>query len=238
MIAPRAGRWTVAIVVATLGPAALATRPARADDEPTIDETRMPCRGDACAEMAPDQRTPLLVARPAPEPPPPPPPPRTEHLREFVGGRLTFGRAFTQGVAGGFYGRLDTEVMSVYRPGMIGLRIGLEGWGSSDGGGGGIPWAFAFGAAIPFSERPRAVRFVISGELGWEWAFYDRLRHTGQFGILSPLASGVIGLDFRGVRLLGDASAQYRWGWGDADRSQFRLGASLSFNSELWDGPR
>ena len=222
----------------------LVTTTAEAQQDPAIDEARGPCRGDACTDTPPEHRRPLLVPIVPAEPPAPPGPKvtyakasRYRERGDVAGPRLTFGRTFTQGIVDGFYGRVDTELWAIWPPGMISVRIGLEGWGSADGGGGGIPWAFGLGAAIPLSRKEHKPRLIITGELGWEWAFYDRLRRTGQFGIFAPIANALFGVDLRGVRLLGEASAQYRWGWGGPDRSQFRVGGSLSFTSELWDGP-
>lgn len=224
----------------------LVTTTAEAQQDPAIDEAGGPCRGDACADTPPEQRRPLLVPIVPAEPPASAPPTPTVISRrsggyrergDFAGPRLSFGRTFTQGLFDGFYGRVDTELWAIWPPGMISVRIGLEGWGSADGGGGGIPWAFGAGAAIPLGGTGYKPRLIITGELGWEWAFYDRLQRTGQFGIFAPIANALFGVDLRGVRLLGEASAQYRWGWGGPDRAQFRVGGSLSFTSELWDGP-
>lgn len=232
--------------------AMLATRGAHADEPPAPvmpapqpepdsgareapAEPALPCRGDACADVPPEQRRPLLVAIGAPPAPPPVPRPR-RGSRDAAGPRLSFGRAFTPSIVDGWYGRLDTEIFEVFRPGMLSMRIGGEGWGSRDGGGGGLPWSLEGGAAVPFTKSPKSPRFVIAGGVGFEVAFYDRIKHTGQFGIFAPMANAYMGVDFRGVRLFGEGSAQYRWGWGDADRAQYRVGASLSLNSELWDG--
>jgi hypothetical protein len=90
--------------------------------------------------------------------------------------------------------------------------------------------------AAPFSDGLKSPRFVAALGLGWEWAYYDRVRHVGQFGIFAPLANAYMGIDLRGARLFIEGSAQYRWGWGGPDRAQYRVGASLSLDSELWDG--
>jgi hypothetical protein len=208
-----------------------------------------PCQGDACGDAPPPARAPLVVAGdarpPPPGPPGPPGPPPAStgrgHSNEAAGARLSFGRAFTRGISDGWYGRVDLETFELVGPGlfshagpgMIGIKLGLEGWGSVDGGGGGIPWGFEAGVALPFTSSPRSARVVLTGTVGWEWAFYDRIHHVGQVGIFAPLAEAHVGIDLRGVRILGDVSTQYRWGWGDADRAQLRAGVSLSFNSEL-----
>jgi hypothetical protein len=221
--------------------AALTTRTARAQDPSGA--TPPPCRGDACADVPEESRRPLLVAtgfEPSPPTPPPPPgpPPPQGHGRDAAGPRLTFGRAFTRGgVADSYYGRLDTEIFAVFGVIMASAKIGLEGWGGPDGGGGGIPGTVGFGFVVPFGPGDKTPRLLLAIGLGWDWIAYDRVKHTGQFGIFQPLADANIGLDFRGVRLMADASAQYRWGWGDDDRGQYRLGVGLSFDSELWDGP-
>lgn len=212
-------------------------------DEPS-GEPEPACRGDACAEVSPRSRAPLMVAV-DPALAPPPPPARRRRPRnamwkqsDAAGPRISFGRAISPSLSDAWYGRVDTEYFEVFRPGMLSIRLGLEGWGSPDGGGGGIPWAFEGGAAVPFTQRPKSPRFVTALGLGWEWAYYDRVKHVGQFGIFAPLANAYLGVDFRGVRLFGEGSAQYRWGWGGPDRAQYRIGASLSLDSELWDGAR
>lgn len=235
---------------AALALAMLASRTAWADEAPTPmtppvepgpraletpEEPPLPCRGDACAHVPPENRRPLLVAVGAP--PATPPPPRRHQSRDSAGPRISFGRLFSPSIANGWYGRFDAELFEVFRPGMLSMRIGGEGWGSKDGGGGGFPWSLEGGAAVPFTKGPKSPRFVIAGGLGLEIAYYDRTKHTGQFGIFAPMADAYVGIDLRGVRLFGEGSAQYRWGWGDADRAQYRVGASLSLSSELWDGP-
>jgi hypothetical protein len=209
---------------------------ARAGEPPA--EPVTPCRGDACADIEPQHRVPLLVPARPPEPEPPPEPPPHTGRGDSAGPRISFGRTFTRPLVDGFYGRIDTEVFTVEKLGLLSLRLGLEGWGSRDGGGGGIPWAFEGGLSVPFTASRRSPYFVLAAGLGWEWLYYDRLKHVGQFGIFAPIANAYTGIDVRGVRLFAEVSAQYRWGWGGPDHAQYRAGASISINSELWDGPR
>ncbi|MCC6557347.1 MAG: hypothetical protein IT372_30725 [Polyangiaceae bacterium] len=141
--------------------------------------------------------------------------------------RLTAGRAFTEDVDDGWYGRVETEHLwagSRGRPsGIGGVTLGLEGWGSAQGGGGGVPFNFWGGFHSP------VVTSAVG--LGWEWAHYDEVRGDGGFGILAPMAVATIGLDFASVRVLADGRAQYRWNWGAEDRWQITVGISIGVYS-------
>jgi hypothetical protein len=170
------------------------------------------------------------VAQPQPEVavgPPPPPPPQPPVGLEAEGLRMTGGRAFTEEIDDGWFGRVETEHLWVgsreHASGVGGVSLGLEGWGSRRGGGGGIPMSFWGGFHSP----------VLSSTvgLGWEWALYDDVKHDGGFGILAPLAVATLGLDFDSVRIMADGRAQYRWNWGAEDRWQLTLGVSVGIYS-------
>jgi hypothetical protein len=185
---------------------------------------------------------PLSVAVPPGPPPPPAPPPRPREPAparppdhdDGAGPRITSGRVFSRGLSDGWYGRFETEYFEIHGRDdgvgrVSGVMLGLEGWGSADGGGGGIPLSVYGGFRLPFFRRP------LSLGLGWDWLIVDRIQHVTGVGILAPFGTGTIGIDLRGIRLLADARAQYRWEWGADDRVQLRIGASLSVDSEWWD---
>jgi len=176
----------------------------------------------------------------------PPPPvdvaeePRRRNLiaNEAAGPRFSFGRAFTEGIEAGWAGRFESELFLVSkRNALFGVRLGLEGWGGPNGGGGGIPMSCYLGVFVPFYASPKAPALVFSLGPGLEAAFYDRINDDGGFGIFAPFGTSELGIDFRGVRLLADLQAQYRWQWDADDRWQIRAGASLHLNSDLWDKP-
>ncbi len=155
---------------------------------------------------------------------------------EAAGPRLSWARVFTRGISPGWSGRMDSTFMSFDKKGTYGISIGLEGWGSPDGGGGGAPMTFFGGSALKMSQGRLAPRFLTLFGAGFELLTYDRVQHTGQFGIFAPMADVQLGFDFRGVMVLGRLGAEYRWGWGGDDRSQIQAGMVLFLTSELWDG--
>lgn len=198
---------------------ALAAFPARADDEiDTPQKSRLMVAGD------PD---------PDPEPPFLPTP-----SRDGAGPRLTFGRALTQDLEDGFFGRFETEYFEVTDIYIRGMLLGLEGWGSPDGGGGAIPISAYWGIRAPLYQSPKSPALFLSLGLGFDCVLFDYVRHDGGFGLFAPFATGVAGFEiFPGGRILVDARAAYRWQWDAADRYQFRLGISLAVNSDWWDSP-
>lgn len=224
------------VPVATLAIGGVATaqepQPVEATEPPT--EVAAPVPAPAPLLVATDPELPP-VGPPPPDPPPPPPAPWME---DGAGPRISFGRTFTTRVPDGFYGRFETEYFE--RRGdadggaesIGGVLLGLEGWGAPDGGGGGgLPMLGYGGFVAPFDQPRGAALFGTIG-LGWSWAIYDKVYDNGGFGIFAPLAGAHLGLDFGGVRLLGEARATYRWQWGAPDRGQGQLGASLSINTD------
>jgi hypothetical protein len=197
------------------------------------------CSPTAAAAQAepppgPPPPPPLQIAvepppEPLPIPPPPPPPPEPVRHRRYGPGRnadgmrVTAGRAFTEDIADGWFGRLEVE--SIWAgarhaaSGIGGVTLGVAGWGSSDGGGGSLPMTFWGGFHSPI--------VTTTVGLGWDWALYDRIRDDGGFGIFAPVATAAIGLDFASVRILADGRAQYRWQWGADDPWQLTLGISI-----------
>ncbi len=154
-----------------------------------------------------------------------------------AGPRLSFGRLVIPGTPDGFYGRFETEYWAVRGKAVVGITLGIEGWGTSRGGGGGAESMVYLGVRQPLARGRRApCLFAVAGP-GSGWLLIDRLYgHTG-VGIFAPFANANVGMDFRGVRLLFDARAQYRWKWGADDQAHYHLGLTLNLNSELWDGP-
>jgi hypothetical protein len=138
--------------------------------------------------------------------------------------RVTFGRAFTQNAADGWYGRLEVEGFATYRyekagPGF-GVLIGGEYWRGEDGAGGGMPATFWVGGRTP-------VLFGSVG-VGFETFIVDRVHDDTGFGLYVPLAEACLGIELSGFRLLADARALYRWQWGADDRAQYQVGISMS----------
>jgi len=171
-----------------------------------------------------------------------PEPPRQEapsRKHDGAGPRLTFGRALTQTVADGFYGRFESEYFEAGDILIGGALVGLEGWGCREGGGGAIPMSLFWGARVPFFEGPKAPRFMATVGAGFDFAVFDYVKGDGGFGVMAPFATGVVGFEIApGARVLGDVRAQYRWLWDAPDRYQIRVGISLAANSDWWDGPR
>lgn len=237
----------------TPAPAAKTEPPAEPpDDAPAEDEPTAPPQ--TASEITPGSDEPLMVAvdpdpPPPPGPPPPPEPEEDDHPPGWVphdhdrgtrgedgaGPRFSFGAAFTEDIEQGYYGRFDTEEFEYSGPGrtgqVLGLQLGLEGWGSADGGGGGVPMTFYGGFRQPLGRLHGTALFSTMG-LGWYWALYDDVHDDGGFGIFAPLAAANIGLDFDGVRVLTDLRAAYRWQWGAPDHYQVLAGLSLSINSD------
>lgn len=151
---------------------------------------------------------------------------------------MSFGRLLLPGTPpDGFYGRFETEYWEVRGKRMMGITLGLEGWGTTRGGGGGAESMFYLGVRQPFFRGARAPCLFFAAGPGWDWLLIDRLYgHTGA-GIFAPFGNANLGVDFRGARLLLDARAQYRWQWGADDYAHYHLGLTLNLNSELWDGP-
>jgi hypothetical protein len=160
-----------------------------------------------------------------------------------AGPRLSFGRAVTDGIAGGWYGRIETEYFlqratdDRRREGSVaGVLLGLAGWGSPDGGGGGAPMTFYVGYRQPVLSRGRSPGIFFMGGPGWEWILMDSVGSDFGVGFFAPLARASFGVDLGGLRLLADGEIEYRWQLDAGDRRQLKAGVSLSLHSELWDG--
>jgi hypothetical protein len=170
------------------------------------------------------------AAPPCPPPgPPPPPPPPWGRRPDTTSSRLTIGPAFTEGIRDGLFARLETDSYAVRGLGIAGAHAGLEGWASHDGGGGGLPMSFYAG----LRSRGRT-RVVGTLGAGFDLFLYDRILHTGGFGIFAPFGTADVGVDMHGVRILADARAQYRWQWFADDRAQLQIGLTLAVDSRLW----
>jgi hypothetical protein len=167
------------------------------------------------------------VAAPEPPPPAPPPPPIIIQESRYVADlwpRATGGRAFTEDIADGWFGRIEMDVSYAeesWGPGFIGgTTIGLEGWGSSDGGGGGVPLGNYAGFRAPL------VISLIG--VGVDLLIWDYVQDDGGFGIFAPFGMASIGVDLDVFRVSADMRAQYRWQWGADDRWQIRAGLSVA----------
>ncbi len=165
------------------------------------------------------------------------------HSEDGAGPRLSFGRALTEDLADGWYGRIETDYFiqratdGRRRVGpTTGILVGLEGWGSEDGGGGGVPTTLYAGYRLPLFGTSKSPGLFGTAGVGWDWVIWDMALSDGGFGLFAPFARAAAGVDLGGVRLLADAEVQYRWQWDAADRSQIKIGGSLALHSELWDG--
>jgi hypothetical protein len=157
-----------------------------------------------------------------------------------AGPRITFGRTFTQGLHQGFYGRFETEYFEVRNASIVGVLLGLEGWGTegATAGGGAIPISIFAGARGGPFEGPKAPLLFFSLGVGVDLVVYDRIGTSDGFGLFSPFGVVTAGVEVvRGVRLLADSRAIYRWHWTSRSEGQFQLGLTLGLNSYLWDGP-
>ena len=176
-------------------------------------------------------------AEPSRTPLPPMPPPR---VSDGAGPRLTFGRAWTDTLNDGFYGRFETEYFEVKGWFIRGMLLGLEGWGTegATAGGASIPVSmFAGMRGGPFRKPKAPVLFLTAG-LGVHVLVYDRIGDADGFGLLSPFAVATGGVEIvPGIRLLADGRIAYRWHWTAASQAQFQAGVTLGLNSYLWDGP-
>lgn len=203
---------------------------------------------------APEAATATLQVATATTPPPPPPrPPQPplppSHTRparvappmsDGAGPRITFGRAFTERLLPGFYGRFETEYFEVRDVVITGMLLGLEGWGTEGATAGGfaIPVSlFAGGRGGPGGGPKSPVLFATAG-IGIDVLVYDRIGQIDGFGLLSPFCVATAGVEaVPGVRLLADARAAYRWHWTARSNAQYQIGFTLGLNSYLWDGP-
>lgn len=165
------------------------------------------------------------------------------HSEDGAGPRISFGRALTEDLADGWYGRIETDYFiqratdGRRRVGpTTGILVGLEGWGSEDGGGGGVPTTLYLGYRMPLFGTSKSPGLFGTAGVGWDWVIWDLALSDGGFGLLAPFAKAAAGIDLGGVRLLADGEIQYRWQWDATDRRQLKIGASLAFHSELWDG--
>lgn len=143
-------------------------------------------------------------------------------FRVYGGTRLAVARVFNQKSADGYGGRAEIEMIYTSRKlagGLFGATMGLEGWGSTDGGGGGVPFSFYFGASSP--------RFFFSVGAGWQWLTVDRVKSDTGLGLFSPLATATAGFWVDRIRFMVDARALYRWHVGSDHFGQTALGFSL-----------
>jgi len=208
---------------------------------PVLVMVALPCG----AEPSQKPKKPLTIAAPAPviaTEHEPKEPIRGSSTQDGAGPRLAFGVARSDDLPDGYYGRFETEYFEVEtrggkRRGMIaGGTLGLEGWGGSAGGGGGITSSVYGGYRQPLCPNPGTFDLFATGSFGWHWLIIDHVNDETGVGIFAPQASAVGGFEFGGVRLLGEAAAQYRWQWSAPDRPQYKFGAILSLHAELWDG--
>jgi hypothetical protein len=219
---------------------ALSLRPTTAaaqDSKLSQSQSPPPALRVATAPSQPSEapRTLLVATSPTDIDQPDEPPARAA---DGAGPRLTFGRAYTDAIASGFYGRFETEYFDVRKGTIVGILAGLEGWGSKDGGGGAVPITLFAGLRGGPFRSPKAPVFFATIGAGVDLAVFDRLLEKNGFGLLSPVAVAAAGVELTpGLRTLIDARAVYRWHWTDVSRAQVQLGLTLSANSYLWDGP-
>lgn len=179
----------------------------------------------------PPERAPLLPREP---------PPVEQRGSDGAGPRATFGLSVTPGLNLGFYGRAESEYFVVTNSSIVGMLIGLEGWGTMDGaaGGGAIPLSMFVGVRARDSERPKAPALLFTLGVGVDLVVYDRIRGEGGFGLFSPFGVVTTGVELTpGLRLLADGRAVYRWHWTSPSQAQYQLGLTVGVNSYLWDGP-
>lgn len=176
----------------------------------------------------------------APEPPRDPFERPRATVSDGAGPRITFGRAFSDQLKPGFYGRFETEYFEVRDVVVSGVLLGLEGWGTegATAGGGAIPVSvYVGGRGGPF-RSPKAPMLFATAGLGLDVVVYDRIGTQDGFGLLSPFVVTTAGVEVApGLRLLADARAIYRWHWTMRSTAQYLVGVTLSLNSYLWDGP-
>ena len=188
----------------------------------------------------PPARSPLQVASDPPEEHGQAPPPPEARVSDGAGPRLTFGRAWTDTLEEGFYGRFETEYFEIRGPFIVGALLGLEGWGTegATAGGGSIPVSVYGGLRSGPFKRPKAPVLFLTLGAGVHAVVYDRIGAADGFGLLSPFGVATAGIEVvPGVRLLCDGRAVYRWHWTAASEAQFQVGLTLGLNSYLWDGP-
>jgi len=220
------------------------TATARAQPEPdTGAESEPPPSSGTLAEKE-HERSPLILATGEQEPTVPPDPrgavyddrpyyhDRWYGPREGVAGGVSFGVALTEGLEQGYYGRLEAgayEIQRRRRGFIVGMLVGLEGWGAKDSagetaGGGGLPFSI-FGGI-----QSDAFFFALAG--GFDLVVVDRVSgHTG-IGGMAPMGTAYLGFDLEGVRFLADARALYRWQLGAEDRRMFQLGGTVQLTTD------
>lgn len=218
--------------------------PARADELPVVRRAGK----DLVVATDPDPprkppdppEAPPIPPEAPPIPPEPTPIDRYNRKDDGAGPRLTFGRAWTEGLRDGFYGRFETEYFETKRLAVAGMLLGLEGWGTEGANaGGGSIFITLFGGLRggPF-RGAKAPQLFLTGGAGLHVIVYDQLEDAGGFGLFSPFAVATAGVELiPGLRLLADARAVYRWHWTADSHAQLQLGAALGLNSMLWDGP-
>ena len=151
--------------------------------------------------------------------------PPTQTLRGWASGgaRGTFGRAFTQGVEDGWFGRFEMEAFSAAlgrgAGPLVGADIGGEIWLAGGDVGGGLPMGVWFGYRTPL--------IFSSIGFGFDLFVYDDVADDAGFGLFAPFGSAALGFDFDVLRLLVDGRVGYRWQWGAPDRAQATVGLSV-----------
>lgn len=167
----------------------------------------------------------------------------TTYVEDGAGPRFAFGRAMHEDIPDGFYGRFETEYFeqraygSRRRHGELwGLRLGLEGWGSPQDWGAGVPVTVYGGYRQPLSHVDRGLDLIGALGAGFDAVSFDHVEDEAGVGLLTPRGELVLGLDLGGVRVLVEAGGQYRWHFSQGDLWQLRAGVGLGLHAELWDG--
>lgn len=120
------------------------------------------------------------------------------------------------------------------------MVLGLEGWGTegATAGGGSIVAGVFAGTRSPGRNLRKGAAFLITVGAGVHAVLYDRIGDKDGFGLFSPYAEFLMGVEVvPGVRLLWDNRAVYRWHWTMESHGQIQSGFTLALNSFLWDGP-
>jgi hypothetical protein len=161
---------------------------------------------------------------------------------DTAGARVTFGRAFVEGIDAAWYERIEldatAQVVDLDGEGpMVGLLVGVDAWaGETDGFGFGFPTSLYVGARSWLAGEPGdelAVAFFAAGAAGADWLIVDSVKSETGVGIFAPLLMTQVGIDVSFVRLLGEGGVQYRWQWGGEDRLMYLLGGALGVQAEL-----
>jgi hypothetical protein len=161
---------------------------------------------------------------------------------DTAGARVTFGRAFVEGLDAAWYERIEIDATAQLFDAdgegpMVGLLVGIDAWaGETDGFGFGFPTSLYVGARSWLAGEPGdedGVAFFATGTVGADCLIVDNVRSETGVGLLAPLLMTQVGVDVSFLRLLAEGGVQYRWQWGGEDRLMYLLGGALGVQAEL-----